>query len=80
MSVAEIKQELHKAIDGIGNKELLQAILVILAQGHYHQADYNLTGEQLQLLKEREEEYLKGESKTQTLEEFRVKMNKKHGI
>lgn len=77
MSVADIKEELHKAIDGIDNKELLQAMLVILSQG---KRSYQLTDEQLQVVKEREEQYLSGENKTQTLDEFREKMNKKYGL
>lgn len=79
MSVAQIKQELHTAIDRIESEELLQAMLVILAQGNYHEESY-LTEEQLQLLKEREEAYIKGESKAHTLEEFQEKMNKKYGV
>lgn len=80
MSVAEIKQELHKAIEGIENKELLQAMLTILSQADYHRGAYKLADEQLQVLKEREEEYIKGESKVQSLEEFRTKMSKKYGL
>jgi len=59
MSVAEIKQELHKAIEGIENKELLQAMLTILSQSDYKREAYKLTDEQLQVLKEREEEYIR---------------------
>jgi hypothetical protein len=77
MSVADIKEELHKAIDGIDNKELLQAMLVILSQG---KISYQLTDEQLQVVREREEQYLSGENKSQTLDEFREKMNKKYGL
>lgn len=81
MSVAEIKQELYKAIEGIENKELLQAMLTILSQSDYQQQGaYKLTDEQLQVLKEREEGYRKDESKVQSLEEFRMKMNKKYGL
>ena len=80
MSVAEIKQELHKTIEGIENKELLQAMLTILSQASKHSKAYQLTDEQLQVLKEREEEYLKGDNKVQSLEEFRRKMNKKYGL
>jgi hypothetical protein len=80
MSVTEIKQELHKAIDETENKELLQAMLTILTQADYQKGAYQLTDEQLQVLNEREEEYKKGESKAQSLDEFRMKMNKKHGL
>jgi hypothetical protein len=80
MSVAEIKQELYKAIEGIENKELLQAMLTILLQSDYKRGGGRLTEEQLQVLKEREGEYSKGESRVQSLEEFRAKMNKKYGL
>lgn len=80
MSVSEIKQQLHKTIDSIENKELLQAMLTILSQNSAQPVANQLTDEQLQILQEREEKYLKGESKTQTLEEFRAKMNKKYGV
>ena len=80
MSVAEIKQELYKAIEGIENEELLQAMLTILSQSDYRRDAYKLTDEQLWVLKEREEEYIKGETEVQSLEEFRAKMNKKYGL
>lgn len=72
MSVAEIRKELHRAIDEVENKELLEAMLVILAQSNY-QPGYGLTDEQLQVVREREAEYLRGDNKPQTLEEFREK-------
>ena len=80
MSVAEIKQELYKAIEGIENKELLQAMLTILSQADYQRGAYQLTDEELQVLNEREEEYNKGESKAQSLDDFKMKMNKKYGL
>jgi hypothetical protein len=80
MSVAEIKQELHKAIDGIENKELLQAMLIILSQSGTQSQTGQLTDEQMWILKEREEEYLKGDTKVQSLEEYKQKMNKKYGL
>ena len=80
MSVSKIKQQLHKAIDEIENEELLQAMLTILAQGNFHNESFLLTDEQVSILNEREEKYQKGESKTHTLEEFKMKMNKKYGL
>ena len=80
MSVAEIKQELHNAIEGIESKELLQAMLTILSQSGIQPSAYQLTDEQLQILNEREEKYSKDESKGQSLEDFRMKMNKKYGL
>jgi hypothetical protein len=80
MSVSEIRQELHKAIDEIENKELLMAMLTILAQSRFQPDDYPFTDEQLNILREREEKYEKGESQMLTLEEFKRKMNKKYGL
>jgi predicted thioredoxin/glutaredoxin len=76
MSVSEIKEQLHKAIDEIENEELLQAMLTILAQSVVQKEGYVLTDDQLSILQEREEKYLKGESGNETLEEFKMKMNK----
>ena len=76
MSVAEIKQELYKAIDRIDNKELFQAMLTILSQSDYQRGADQLSGEQIRILNEREEEYIKGESKARSLEEFTAKRSK----
>jgi hypothetical protein len=78
--VSEIRKELHKAIDVIENKELLQAMLTILAQTPVQEDGYSLIDEQLSIVREREEKYLKGEGGTETVEEFRKKMNKKYGL
>jgi hypothetical protein len=80
MSVSEIREQLHKAIDEIDNKELLQAMLTILAQSLVQKEGYVLTDDQLSIVKEREEKYLKGESGNETLEEFKAKLNKKYGL
>lgn len=80
MSVEEIKKKLHKVIDTIDDEEVLQAMLTILAQGGYRKKEYKLSEDQIRLLEEREEEYLKGEGKSQTLEEFKKEMNKKYGL
>ncbi len=41
---------------------------------------YLLSDEQIRILNEREEEDIKGESKAQSLNDFKVKINKKHGL
>ncbi len=79
MSVSEIKNRLHSAIDGINNKELLEAVLTIITSPATA-PQYILNEEQIKILNEREEKYLNGETKTSTLEEFRSKMNDKHGL
>jgi hypothetical protein len=77
MSIEEIKIELHITIEQIEDRYLLQSVLTILSQRKHQRENYKLTADQLGLLKEREQGYLKGESQTQTFEEFRLKMNKK---
>jgi hypothetical protein len=68
MSVTEIRQQLHKVIDEMADKELLQAMLTLLAQDRSQPEKYHLTDEQLNILREREEKYQKGESQIQSLE------------
>lgn len=79
MSVTEIKEQLHHTIDSIEDKKLLEAVLTILTSQKPEQ-DYPLTEEQIQILEERHERFLKGEEKTSTLEEFKEKMRKKYGF
>lgn len=79
MSVSEIKEQLHHTIDSISDEKLLEAVLTILtSQSQTH--DYLLTEEQVQILEERHQRFLKGEEKTSTLEEFKEKMRKKYGF
>lgn len=80
MSVLEIKERLHNAIEAIDNNELLEAILTILTTKQKDVQEYELTEEQIQVLKEREERLVKGEGRTITLEEFKEKMNRKYGL
>lgn len=80
MSVSEVKSQLHDAIDAIADKEFLEAMLTIIASKKEISEKINLSDEQLNILKEREEKYKSGESKTTTLEEFEIKMNKKYGL
>jgi hypothetical protein len=79
MSISKIKNQLHSAIEGIDNKELLEAVLTIITS-QATTPEYTLTEKQIKILNEREEKYLNGETKTSTLEEFRSKMNDKYGL
>lgn len=79
MSVTEIKEQLHLAIDSIEDEEFLEALLTITSS-QKQEHDYPLTEDQIQILEERHERYLKGEEKTSTLEEFKEKMGKKYGF
>jgi len=79
MSVSEIRDQLHSAINAIDNKQLLEAVLTIIAS-QAKAPEYILNEEQIKILHEREEKYLSGETKPSTLEEFRSKMNGKYGL
>lgn len=70
MSVTEIKEQLYTAIESIKDEKFLEALLTIVSQKQSQ--DYPLTEEQIQILEERHEWYLKGEEKTITLEEIRI--------
>jgi hypothetical protein len=80
MSVSEIRKELHKAIDEIEDQELLQAMLTVLAEGKSHSTNYKLTDPQLDILNDREQKYLNGQTNVKTIEEFKKEMNKKYGV
>ena len=80
MSVSEIKDQLYKAIDAISDKEFLNAMLTLITSRKELPEEEKLSDEQLNLLREREEKYLKGETKTTSMEEFKSKMNRKYGL
>jgi hypothetical protein len=71
MSVSEIKDQLHNAINAIDNKELLEAVLTIITSQTNTPDQYSLNDEQLKILKEREEKYGNGQTKTSTLADFK---------
>ena len=78
MSVAEIKQCLHMAIEEIKDEEFLKAMLTIV--GVQQRQEHPLTEKQLQQLKEREAKYLRGESAPVPFEEVQAKMKQKYGF
>jgi DNA polymerase III psi subunit len=72
MSVSEIKEKLHSAIDNISDEEFLKAILKILS--NTNSSEYALTDKQIQLLKEEERRYLQGEGTDFSWEEAQALM------
>ncbi len=80
MSVSEIKEKLHHAIDAIDNPYVLDAVFTILTQKSSTAGSYSLDEEQLRIFREREEKFGKGENNTVTLEEFRSQTNAKYGL
>lgn len=79
MSVAELKERLHKAIEETDDERFLEALLTI-ATVQQNESDYDLSDEQIRLLEERHERYLRGEEKEISLDEFKASMKAKYGI
>ena len=80
MSVTEIKEQLHLVIDSIEDEKVLEAALTLLIPKQDTSYTNVLEEEQLRILKEREERYLKGETGAISLEEFKLEMKKKYGL
>jgi hypothetical protein len=79
MSVSKLKEQLHHAIDSIEDEEFLNAVLTILTSRGFTSYD-ELEEKQLRIVKEREEKYMRGETKTLSLEEFKSKLKHKYGL
>ena len=68
-----IKDELHQMINDIDDVEFLKAVQTIIS-AKTRDNSYELSDEQIQVLKEREENYLSGKSKTYTWEEVKSRL------
>jgi hypothetical protein len=80
-SVESIKELLHKAIDESENEKLLEAVYTILSsQKVDSDLVFEVSEDQLNMLKEREEKYLSGSQKTYSLENFKRKFSDEHGL
>jgi hypothetical protein len=79
MSVAEIKKHLYKAIEEIDDEAFLQAVYTIVSS-KTENVEYELTAEQLQILEDRRETYLRGEGKSYTWEEVKDRLRKKDDL
>lgn len=71
MTSAAIRQQLHQYIDLTDDKKI-EALYVLLQNDMDPQ--YAYTSEELNMLHERAEQYLKGESKTFTVEESHARI------
>ncbi len=74
-----IKQALLKEIEQTENEKLLHAVYTILTCGK-NESDLELTEEQLQMLKEREEAYLSGKSKAYTWDEVKLRLKPRTNV
>lgn len=76
MNLTEEKNRIKNAIDRIDNPETLDRISAILSGSE----DTLMTDEQLSIVRERREAYLKNPSELITLEEFKANIKKKYGF
>lgn len=76
LSVAEIKKHLYNAIEEIDDEAFLQAVYTIVSS-KMENVEYKLTSEQLQILEDRREKYIRGEGKSYTWDEVKDRIRKK---
>jgi len=68
-----VKEEIHQLINEIDDITFLKAVQTIIsAKVQDNSEDYELTDEEIQIVEERREEYLKGEGKNYTWEEVKA--------
>ncbi len=68
-----VKEELHQLINKIDDITFLKAVQTIIsAKVQDNSEDYELTDEEILIVEERREEYLKGEGKNYTWEEVKA--------
>ena len=79
MDTQTIKAALHERIDAINDDKILEAVYTLLENNRNEAFDYELTDEQLNMLKDRDEKYQHGEMKASSLEEFKKEMKDKFG-
>lgn len=77
MSVAELKQTLHKRIEAVEDQEQLEKMLSWMDSTSF--AD-GLSDEEIALLEERNERYQKGEEQEIPIAEFNEKLRRKYGF
>lgn len=77
MSVSEIKEQLHYAIETIEDEAFLEAILTIVQQSA---GTVQLSDEELKIVEEREAKYQSGETKARPWKEIQEEIRKKYGF
>ncbi len=79
MSVTELKKKLHTAVDGIEDVQLLQT-LFDMTKLPFRMDNEPFTEEELKMLNERREEYLRGAAEVIPWRESIAKSREKHGL
>ncbi len=81
MDTETVKEEIHQLINNIDDIEFLKAVQTIIsAKIQDDSEENNLTDEEIQILKEREENYLSGKTKTYTWEEVKSRLKSKPNV
>jgi len=81
MDTETVKEEIHQLINNIDDIEFLKAVQTIIsAKIQDDPEENNLTDEEIQILKEREENYLSGKTKTYTWEEVKSRLKPKPNV
>ena len=75
-----IKEEIHQMINDIDDIEFLKAVQTIISARIQDSEENNLTDEEIQMLNEREENYLSAKSKTYTWEEVKSHLKPKPNV
>ena len=75
MTTTELKKDIHKYVDCIQDEEYLKGLHALLID-KAAKSTYSLTPEQIRTVKERESEYLRGETKATTWEEAKEYIRK----
>lgn len=73
METETVKEELHQLINNIEDLEFLKAVQTIISAKIQDTSDeYSLTEEEIRIVEERREEYLRGEGRNFTWDEVKA--------
>ena len=75
MTTIELKKNIHKYVDCIDDEEYLKGLHALLID-KAAKSGYTLSPEQIKIVKEREAEYLRGETSAYTWEEAKELIRK----
>ena len=80
MTINNIKTELHQRIDAMDNDKVLEAVYTLLENSKNEAEDYELSDADLKELEKREADYLSGNNKGSSLDEFKAMIKEKYGF
>ena len=80
MTINNIKTELHQRIDAMDNDKVLEAVYTLLENSKNEAEDYELSDADLKELEKREADYLSGNNKGYSLDEFKAMIKEKYGF